>query len=232
MLSLPCMPKGTSTDFSRLIAFLEEGFQGLQRQEIARRTGIAQPTVSRNLSGQKKPTLANMLRYAVALDVDVADLHELAGDSEIAALYRRLPTRAAKSTAPPHSVGAVGLHERLDRLLALGEEEKVDGALKALESPWERLGGSFERTARKAGAHAGVLVAASPEGKHILFAWNCDQTRARVLADGTPLSGWLRTERSDDNLHLIVFLDRPAPETAKEVETAVDFWLAYLLAGS
>ncbi len=220
---------------SRLSRFLEERFRGLLHKQIADRTGIAVPTVSRNLSGQKKPTLENMLRYAVALGIDVAQLHELAGDEELAALYRRLP-----SSAPPqvserdlYDPQAAGLHERLQRLIALGEASQLDDALRGLEASWRRLEDAFTQTAQDANAKAAVLIGDSDSMKgQILFAWQCSLPRAAVLVQEGKLRGWRGYEHAAGDLTLTLFLQSPGSEADKLATTALAFWAPFIQAGS
>lgn len=99
--------------------------QGRKVTHLAERWGIVHSSVSRILAGSLTPSIESMLRIAVDLKVHPAKLHNLAGQPEIAALYRDLF---------PEKEGRHPLQHRLVKLLNEGMDEAVAASFDSIEA--------------------------------------------------------------------------------------------------
>jgi HTH-type transcriptional regulator/antitoxin HipB len=71
--------------------------RGLTQQELARRAGMRQPRIAELERGDSGSTQDTLVRIAIALDVDIADLYESSGPStKHREVKPRETTRAAR----------------------------------------------------------------------------------------------------------------------------------------
>ena len=72
--------------------------RGLTQQELARRAGMRQPRIAELERGDVGSTQDTLVRIALALEVDIADLYERADLSATLPAETRRPTRKARGT--------------------------------------------------------------------------------------------------------------------------------------
>lgn len=94
--------------------------RGKKVAEIARQCGIERARLSRILSGAALPGTKNMLKIALFLGEHPAKLFDLAGQEDVAKLFRDL--------LPEHP-----LERRVARLIAEGMAEEVEQCLSIVE---------------------------------------------------------------------------------------------------
>ena len=97
-------------------------YRGMSVSDIGRLWGIERARASRILSGGGLPGTKNMVRIANSLGEHPSKLFEMAGQKDVAKLFRDL--------LPEHP-----LQRRLDRLVAQGLEEEVSQCLSIVEGP-------------------------------------------------------------------------------------------------
>ncbi|MEE8583779.1 MAG: helix-turn-helix domain-containing protein, partial [Acidobacteriota bacterium] len=162
--------------------------------EAAQKTGIDPSVMSRLLRGRTIPSVENMLRIAFATSTHPARLFELAGQTQLAFLCRGIdwdeekrPRRETDLYPAPDA----HLHRRLQRLLELGFVQKIEAALRQLETAWEMLRPAFEAFAEETSAKAALLIADTPLGqKDVLFALRCPEPDAQEIAERGERKGW------------------------------------------
>lgn len=222
------MARSRNRPKTELSRFLSEKLAELPLAEVSQMTGINISTLSSNLSGERKPSMENMLRYAAMLKVDLARLHELAGDFELARLYRQLPSAGPEALASLRDLFGLRearAHERLQNLIALGELDRVEEALAYLEGPWRTLSSGFEALAKECGAKAALLLADTSERKgRIIFRWNCAEPRSDLLAQRRQFRGWASLVHERAGLALTMLLDRPENPEHPSLLSSLSFY--------